>query len=187
MRVFNLYGYREDPCPKIPAVGCNCHEARVFVDEREYPIVDGVDASGIEIQKQLEGDPRWPFCCAACGKPFAEIVGNHVDVLTYRVWRAADGREFSDDLGGPPPGAMRHVWWYDTLTPDYGGPDGKTYSVITPDGHDWIMDGPASNGGKWLRTGEPPVVTAEPSIQTPAWHGFLERGWLVEQRAQAPA
>jgi hypothetical protein len=185
MRVLNLYKYAEDPCPKAVADrACPCHEARVFVDERDWPIIEGhVDDSGIQIAKLLEGDSRWPVVCEACGKAFAEIVGIYSDILTYRVWRAEDGREFSDDRGNPPPGAMRRLWWMEGLE-GYGGPDGKVYSVITPDGHDWIMDGPASNGEAfkpgWMRTGTPPLITATPSIQTGKWHGYLRNGELVE-------
>ncbi len=57
--------------------------------------------------------------------------------------------------------------------------------VLTPGGT-WCVDCPATGGGHWTRTGEPPNVTATPSIHlSPGvgppheWHGFLTAGALV--------
>jgi hypothetical protein len=57
----------------------------------------------------------------------------------------------------------------------------------TPGG-DWIIDYPCEDGKGWQRTGEPPNITANPSIgigrndQGQKWkyHGWLKDGYLVE-------
>lgn len=184
-RVHTLYKHAPEVprCPGAPANdSMGLHRAQLFIDEREYPIVIGqVDDSAIEIEKTLSSD-RWPLLCEDCGRPFAELEGVRTDVLAYRVWRSADGREWSDDIASPPLGAMRRTWWYEGLK-GYGGPDGRVYSVICPDGCEWIIDGPAKNGPHdqpgWTRTGTPPLITCTPSIQTPNYHGFLTNGEFV--------
>jgi hypothetical protein len=61
------------------------------------------------------------------------------------------------------------------------GPDGKCLYVVTPGGH-WPVDHPSSdNGPGWTRTGEPPNVTASPSINfVGRYHGFLQNGVLTD-------
>lgn len=192
-RVHTLYKYfpevpRCTAAPDSDRMGL--HEARRFLGEREYPILVGeVDGSALEIEKTLSPD-QWPLFCDKCGRPFGELEGVRTDVVTYRIWRSDDGREWADDIAPRPPGAMCRTWWYERLN-GYGGPDGRVYSVICPDGVEWIVDSPARNGAPdrpgWTRTGVAPDFTAEPSIDTQTWHGFLERGWLVLDRSQAPA
>jgi hypothetical protein len=72
-------------------------------------------------------------------------------------------------------GAMWDASWYLEK-----GPDGLSLVVRLPDGHDWHVDGPASNGGGWTRTGDAPRITVRPSILTPKYHGWLTDGQLVE-------
>src|SRR5690349_19716063 len=49
-----------------------------------------------------------------------------------------------------------------------------------PDGTDWLIDGLSTNGGGWIVTGEPPNITASPSIQSPGYHGYLQNGVLTD-------
>jgi len=78
---------------------------------------------------------------------------------------------------GTPPGSLYFV----EDNRNYGkGPDGRSLVCIVPTGEDWYVDGPAANGPGWTRTGEPPLVTVTPSIQTPNYHGFLTGGVLRE-------
>jgi len=75
-----------------------------------------------------------------------------------------------------PPGAMYDAFWYPEK-----GPDGRALCVSLPPGGGmdfWHVDGPSKGGGGWTRSGEPPFVTANPSILTPRFHGFLRNGWL---------
>lgn len=93
-----------------------------------------------------------------------------------------DDRYPSIRMAGP--GAIR-------LSPDYG-------MIIRTPGGDWYIDRQSSSGGRWTRTGEPPCITARPSIlfgsvewadedgkihrptnQRP-YHAWLNGGWLEE-------
>ncbi len=123
-------------------------------------------------------DPRWPKACQ-CGYVFREE--DTWQLFYYRIYvRQETGEECT--LHDPPVGAM---WYADWMLPDWKGPDGRCLMVRTPGG-DWCVDGPSRSGGGWTRTGEPPNVTARPSIgkldDKGNWqyHGFLTEGYLVE-------
>lgn len=120
-------------------------------------------------------DPRWPAKCDQCGAPFPEFATWQVfQELIYR--RADSGQEMT--LRDAPPGAMWDAGWYWEK-----GPDGKSLCVCLPPGGGldyWHVDGPAKGGGRWTRTGVPPNVTANPSILTPRYHGWLRDGRLVD-------
>jgi hypothetical protein len=51
-----------------------------------------------------------------------------------------------------------------------------------PDGSHWVMDCRAAQGNEtgWTITGEAPVLTASPSINTGRYHGWLIDGVLSE-------
>lgn len=119
-------------------------------------------------------DPRWPQRCA-CGYEFREE--DHWQLFVKRIYLAPDGTEHT--LFDAPAGAM---WYADWMSDVWRGPDGHCLVVKTPAG-DWMIDGPATGGGRWTRTGEPPNVTARPSIgigDPMRYHGFLTDGELVE-------
>jgi len=124
-------------------------------------------------------DPRWPRSCEACGRPFED---RDEWQLFYEQWyRMPDGSSVCIrwDLPGvphAPPGAMWYSDWYWRK-----GPDGRCLSVILPDGVTWMIDGPSNSGGDgWTREGAPPLVTANPSILTAGYHGWLRSGVLIE-------
>lgn len=48
--------------------------------------------------------------------------------------------------------------------------------VVCPNGQHWLIDSKSSNGDGWKITGEPPLITASPSILVPGYHGFLQNG-----------
>jgi hypothetical protein len=104
------------------------------------------------------------------------------EAISSPIFRAEDGREFHigfaqhPEVPRAPPGAM----WLSK--------SGSGLVVRTPGG-DWYVDQPSSSGGNWTRSGEPPNVTANPSIlqQNPseysgtrAYHGMLRSGVLEE-------
>lgn len=108
-----------------------------------------------------------------------------VDGIASPIYRRADTGElyhsgFEDRHPGiamAGPGAMR-------VDPNSG------LLVRTPAG-DWYVDQPSASGGSWSRSGEPPDVTASPSILIPeysyegrlvrpSYHGWLRAGWLEE-------
>ena len=108
-------------------------------------------------------------------------------------WSRTDGEderntEFPWQFG---PGAM----WWDRYTHFGTTADKELYAraralfVCLPDGTPFCVDGPAYHfddtthkvvyGGMWTRTGEPPLVSATPSVNTGSWHGWLTNGELV--------
>ena len=85
---------------------------------------------------------------------------------------------------------MWNAWWM----PYTKGPDGLCLVVKCPGGHEWMIDGRASNCTLpdddehhcWIRHGEPPRITVDKngvtcnagagSIQAGTYHGFLIDG-----------
>ncbi len=127
-------------------------------------------------------DPRWPRHCG-CGYVFPEdgwwLHG------ADQLWAAVSGGMKPFVLRDAPPGAM---WYADWMAPNVVGPDGGCLVVQTAAGA-WTIDGPASSGGGWTRTGTPPFVTAHPSIRIgpgrgegggDRYHGWLRNGVLVD-------
>lgn len=118
-----------------------------------------------------------------------------------KIFRRSDtGDELM--LSDAPAGAMWHaVWLY--KDPYWRGPDDHILIVRTPGG-DWNIDSRCSNCGLpddskhrcWVRHGEAPNITVDKSgltcnagagsIQCGSYHGFLERGYLVQNREDAP-
>lgn len=117
------------------------------------------------------------------------------------LYRLPDGREF--DSGELPPGTVRDVSEFGYPT----GADGLSLIIVCPDGHHWAVDGRASNCTMkddnvhrcWVRHGDPrktgglhvdknghTCAAGAGSILTDHWHGFLHRGYLVENDGQIP-
>lgn len=125
-------------------------------------------------------DPRWPQRCA-CGYEFQEADNWQLFPLT--IYRTPDGREVTLHETPPPgietapPGSM----WFSDWCPGPKKHEGPFLWVMTPGGA-WCVDGASSSGGPgWTRTGEPPNVTATPSIHVVGrYHGWLRDGALVE-------
>ncbi len=136
------------------------HEVWRFDDDHEIP---------------PHGDPQWPAKCDDCGYVFREE--DQWQLFHEVIFVRKDtGQEMT--TRDCPPGAMYDCSWYPEK-----GPDGLSLAVALPPGGGldyWHIDGYASGGGKWTRTGTPPNITANPSILTPRYHGFLRGGWLEE-------
>lgn len=119
-------------------------------------------------------DRRWPKTCHLCGRPYEP--GDEWQVNQHVLYRLPAGETVvEDDL---PPGALRVAWWLPAKT--FEGPLGKLLLRL-PDGIDWPVYGPAVGDGKpWTISGtlDPMTLTASPSINTGAWHGFLQDGEL---------
>lgn len=132
-----------------------------------------------------------------------------------RLYKRADGQSdlFTPEDGlftleDAPVGAM---WFSDWLPAHMAGPDGKTLFVMCPNDNqggatskrEWMVDGRASNCTMpndnthrcWVRHGDAPVITVDKngntcqagagSIAMPGWHGFLVKGYLVENISDA--
>lgn len=153
----------EKPCPSPR--GLRYHNALLALDE--VPAADYYDTA----QKWPMDDPRWPRACV-CGYSFTE--DDEWQVFYETLYKRSDNDHVTT-LGDAPVGAM---WFADWMSKPFHGTDGHCLVVKLPDGYEWMVDGPAKDGGRWIRTGVPPLVSASPSIVTPNWHGFLTNGIL---------
>src|SRR5581483_505675 len=132
------------------------HNAKVYWDtvestvEMNKPVDDTV----------LRDNPLWPTHCE-CGYEFKST--DEWQVFTDRLWQRVDtGEEYT--MRDAPVGAMWNAYWFAEHAA-WRGPDGKTMVVkCPPDGHEWVIDGRASNCTMpddivhrcWVRHGEPP-------------------------------
>jgi hypothetical protein len=78
------------------------------------------------------------------------------------------------------PGMMWDAPWYLDFSDPWAGPDGRSLVMRLPAGGEWAIDGPSRSGGRWTRTGEPPLITARPSILSTHYHGWLTDGILSD-------
>jgi hypothetical protein len=161
---------------KCSMSGMGYHNAEARVENID---IDGDPADSYPGSEPIEAwaaDPRWPQRCA-CGYEFNPEDGQQV--RCNRIYRRqGDGEEMP--LCEAPAGAMFYSGWYEDI--GIAGPDGRSLSVITPGGQ-WDIDMPSSSGGHWQRSGEPPNVTANPSIligSPPRYHGWLRNGVLID-------
>ncbi len=176
-RFLRRFTFRDDSgeCPANP--GYYGHDASAQIEPG--PLTLDEDGHVITLDWPKD-DPRWPTHCA-CGYAFQDRDPRQCHQWT--IYRASDGQEYSihSRLQGTaqaaPTGAMWEAPW---LSDFWHGPDGRCYILRLPDGHDWIIDGPARSGGGWTRTGEAPQLTARPSILSPGYHGWLDRGVLSD-------
>ncbi len=129
-----------------------------------------------ESASAYEGDPRWPTHCL-CGYEFQK--NDEWQVFTELTYSRDSGEKMT--VREAPLGAMWDAPWFKDVR-DYGGPDGLCLVVKTPAG-DFCIDGLASGGGKWSRTGTPPKITVRPSIgigNPLKYHAFLTDGALED-------
>lgn len=164
------------------------HLARTWIGEtavirRDNGIYDPSDPGAMDVPHD---DPRWPGACE-CGYRFAKE--DNYSTGCRVIYRSAEtGEECL--LQEAPVGAMWYADWLKISEEQvyeqpghFIGPDGHCLVVQLPGEWEWCVDGPASGGGGWTRTGTPPEVTASPSVWANAphgWHGWLRDGYLVE-------
>lgn len=165
----HLRRYAAGPCPAMPGEH-GYHNALARVEDGSL-LVTPEGYIGAPSPEEYADDARWPVTCA-CGYVFAP--GDIRQVHLEELWRnPGSGEELvRDDF---PAGAMYDSWWL-----PWKGPDGVSLTVVLPDGTHWPVDGPEGGGSNrpWTRTGTPPQVTADPSIRTPNYHGWLRDGVL---------
>lgn len=145
-------------------------------------------------EAEFANHPDWPPRCA-CGYEFTE--SDDRQVFQDGIYRRADTGE-DTTLRKAPPGAMWDAWWFGKSRQ---GADGICLVVkLPPDGHDWLVDGRASNCTMkddnehkcWVRHGDPRTgnvhvdknghtcAAGAGSIATPKYHGFLHNGHLTD-------
>jgi hypothetical protein len=145
---------------------------------------------GVEFDAATEPTKPWPTHCPQCGIEFDTSKswtdgGATLSRMGGHVYRRPDtGEEHTrqHEFGA---GAMFDATEWST----HHGPDGKAWGVVLPPGGVgdlWLIDGVASGGGRWTRSGEPPKLTVSPSILTPKYHGFLEGGVLTDSLPDRP-
>lgn len=146
------------------------HNASVQIDVVEDP--EGQRPGILYGLRDIEAkaDPRWPTRCA-CGYEFHD--DDEWMENTQRLFRLPDGSEVAQQE--LPAGAM----WFEAGD-HLRGREGPHLMVTLPDGTRWDVDGPSRDGTLWTRTGEPPLVTVQPSIASPRYHGFLRGGVLTD-------
>lgn len=120
-------------------------------------------------------DARWPTACG-CGYVFTDA--DLYEHLLTRQFERVDSHE-RWTLGQAPPGAMWHADWFPR---SWRGADNRCLTVKLPNGNEWTIDQPMRDGSRWVRTGEPPLISVTPSILsgegTRQYHGFLIDGVL---------
>ncbi len=149
-------------------LGMGYHDAMVLLDE----IPADQDHGRTPSSDQL-ADQRWPVECM-CGYRFAEDDARQI--FTNPLY--SDGKGNSWPIRELPPGAMYVTPWANAR--NVNGWTGDAIQVVLPDGREWCITGPSSNGGGWTVTGTMPAITASPSILVPGYHGFLQNGVLTD-------
>ena len=176
------------PEKKCPLTGYS-HIARAYIGDTEVELRDNLfDPVDPDALRVPHDDPRWPAKCD-CGYEFTPQ--DQYASTCHTLYKERDqDTGFLGTLRDAPVGAMWYADWMMHGIPEerqgpgtFRGPDGHCLMVQLPGDWEWAADGPASNGDGWTRTGEPPNVTASPSVWANApkgWHGWLRDGYLVE-------
>lgn len=172
LRRFTFGSTLDGPAARLCPTDNYGHDASAVIGEAP-PARHGDGALAAIDPAVYRGDGRWPMACDGCGEPFAD--GDEWQVGQEPLYVAPDGGVYT--VREMPPGALWDSWY------SWKGPDGRSLCLTLPPegGYDfWPIDGPASGGGGWTRSGELPLITVRPSILTPRFHGVLTDGVLVD-------
>lgn len=151
------------------------HDASVLIGRA--PLVLTPEGYIASLPNPAPSDPRWPKQCT-CGYVFQDTDERQHNQRP--LYRAPDGQEYTIHPGDAPVGAMWDAPWLIHDAEPWIGPDGRCLMVRLPDGTDWTIDGPSRSGGRWTRTGDPPLITVRPSILSTKYHGWLTDGVLSD-------
>lgn len=143
---------------------------------------------------------RYPSKCDHCGAvapPPVATLGVGTRTVTYHILRK---RLYSSITGQPEPGDLFWETWQhkpERIWCEWDNCDGRHLVAILPNGHQWNIDGRASNCTMkderthrcWVRHGEPPAIHVDKSghtcgagggsIDAHGWHGHLHNGVFV--------
>lgn len=172
-------GLRRYVSSSAPACPRGYHNAITWIEEILSVKSDkGFYGPAPLVDDAMRADPRWPLHCEACGYLFEP--GDAWQIFDQQIYRAADGREMI--LRDAPAGAMWFVDYeghFDFDSVHHKARGGGPHLHVRTPGGDWDIDSKSSNGDGWQRSGEPPVVTAHPSIICGTYHGWLRHGHLT--------
>lgn len=188
-----LRRYTDSPSPREWKCEAGWHEAKVQIEDGPAipyrlgnPDYDGI--IGTDPMEWPHDDPRWPAQCdKGCGYAFVEA--DRWQLFYSAIFRVVGGSQEMLNRLDLDESALGAMWWAKWLPKDWWGPEGKGCLCVNTPGGMWPIDGPAfpANGTSiphaWSRTGEPPLVTARPSIligNPPRYHGFLADGILSD-------
>lgn len=175
-----LRRYASAACAANPH-GMSTHDARAYIGTTPV-VVSERGTWDVDVAQPPQTDPRWPTQCV-CGYVFTN----------EDTWQLSKARLYArQDTGAlltlseAEPGMLWDAPWFLDFNPPWAGPDGRSLIMRLPGNGEWTIDGPASNGPGWERTGEPPIITARPSILShgsntrQGYHGYLTDGVLSD-------
>lgn len=166
--------YLRERYPGAEKVAHEVHDVEVEIARQVGTLERSLDGDSTVELLPLD-DPRWPTTCA-CG--FAFDASHARQVWEHRLHRRSDNGELVT-LDDAPAGALYFSHFGDVEGYQRHAP-GQSLVCKTPAG-EWMIDGPASNGPGWTRTGTLPDISVTPSIgigNPMRMHGWLRNGWL---------
>lgn len=177
-RYLRRYHSSSDPAARCPGTH-GYHNAMFAMGDFEQPRATGeFERVAVEVPPD---NPDWPMKCEACAYTFPAC--DPKQVFERRLYE--DRRDGTlTTLDDAAPGAMWWAWWLGDKSigsrywKERGG--GPHLMVKTPGG-EWDVDMTSTNGEGWQWSGEPPLVSATPSIaigNPMRYHGFLTGGVL---------
>jgi len=165
-----------------PISGVGIHNAHALIGTAPIVVSERGTWDVAAVAQPPESDPRWPARCV-CGYTFGPED-------TYQLFK--DRQYTRQDTGAlltlaeAEPGMLWDAPWYLDFADPWAGPDGRSLVMRLPGGGEWAIDAPAQNGPGWERSGEPPKITARPSIlshpsgSVRGYHGWLTDGVLSD-------
>lgn len=173
VRSLRTYEGADAGTPKCPGFGY--HNAKARLD-----IVDGEAPSTIATDEDRAVLP-FPTKCDHCDFVFTDAAFRQIFV--EHEHRRSDTGGLTTIMDAP----VGALWWAHWLTGHHESPKHKArgggpHLILKTPAGEWDIDSPSSNanGEGWDRTGNPPNVTARPSILIgkDEYHGFLTDGVL---------
>lgn len=161
--------------------GSGYHDASLPLADVEFQRGEIIDADFLK-RREPTKPSCWPQHCA-CGVRFEDGVRQ---VFPEWLYMMPDGSTIT--LAQAPVGALWYHWQPHII--DFSSVHflarhdrQKGHLFCRTPGGDWDIDQKSSNGQGWVRIGDPPDVTATPSILITGaknYHGWLRAGKLTD-------
>jgi hypothetical protein len=167
-------GRQEPRYPGAELTTYETHDVEIEVARAAGTLEASLDGDRTQHTVALD-DPRWPTTCA-CGYVFRPEDAKQESHT--RLYQRGDNGELVT-IGDAPVGALYD--WRVLNGDDSYHRNGEMSLVCKTPAGEWMIDGPASNGPGWQRTGTPPDINVTPSIgigSPQRMHGWLRNGWL---------